>query len=148
MDKLQRRFAQLACAFDCDMRDVCSHLQLLEEVENRHGTAWRPPTDIYETNDNIILKMAVSGLKIPGGAEVIVAENKIVIYGKREDRTHADRTEFHHMEISYGHFRREFTINRAFDPDHIEAKYEDGYIIVSLPKAEVPTIKRIRLAIR
>ncbi|MEM9175534.1 MAG: Hsp20/alpha crystallin family protein, partial [Myxococcota bacterium] len=38
------------------------------------------------------------------------------------------------MEISFGPFEREITIDASFDPDAVRARLEDGFLDVRIPK--------------
>ena len=38
------------------------------------------------------------------------------------------------MEISFGPFEREISIDASFDPDRVRARLEDGFLDVRIPK--------------
>ena len=124
------------------------HVQFLGDAfDDRCSSGWRPATDIYETAGSVIIKMAISGLRLPQDAEIRVIDSEVIIRGRRRDYSAADKTAYHHMELCYGPFERRFVINVPFDPDHIEAHYEDGFLFVELPKAATPPRKRVELIV-
>jgi len=148
MEEFAEHWQRLVCVFDGDFGNACHHLQVFGESLSGPAIAgWRPPTDIYETPDCILIKMALPGLQIPGDAEVTVHGREVVIQGQRVDRSRTNCTAVHHMEISYGRFLRRFVINVPFDAERVSARYEDGFLLVSLPKAAKLAEKRVRLAI-
>ena len=46
------------------------------------------------------------------------------------------------MEISFGPFEREITIEASFDPDAVKARLEDGFLDVRIPK-RVPESRKL-----
>ena len=99
----------------------------------RHGQLWRPPTDVYETRDNIVVKVEVAGM-VEDDFAITFAERTLVIAGVRHDPS--AKLGYHQMEIAYGEFRTEVYIPETIDPDSIEATYKDGFLVVVLPKPE------------
>ena len=99
----------------------------------RHGQLWRPPTDVYETRDSIVVKVEVAGM-VEDDFAITFAERTLAIAGVRHDPS--AKVGYHQMEIAYGEFRTEVYIPEIIDPDSIEASYKDGFLVVVLPKPE------------
>lgn len=99
------------------------------------STPWQPPTDVYETDKDIIVKMAVSGLK-PEDISVIFSDYVLTVSGKRNDNSVHQKICFYQVEIRYGYFERKIKIPKNVDANNIRATYEDGFIMVVVPKAE------------
>ena len=99
----------------------------------RHGQLWRPPTDVYETRDSIVVKVEVAGM-VEDDFAITFAERTLAIAGVRYDPS--AKVGYHQMEIAYGEFRTEVYIPETVDPDSIEATYKDGFLMVVLPKPE------------
>ena len=97
------------------------------------GQLWRPPTDVYETRDSIVVKVEVAGM-VEDDFAITFAERTLVIAGVRHDPS--AKLGYHQMEIVYGEFRTEVYIPETIDPDSIEASYKDGFLLVVLPKPE------------
>jgi HSP20 family protein len=97
----------------------------------RHGQVWRPPTDVYETDDNIVVKVEVAGMTENDFAITFVGR-ALVIAGIRRDT--ASKRGYHQMEILYGQFRTEVYVPEAVEVNDIEAVYRDGFLEVTLPK--------------
>ncbi len=96
---------------------------------------WRPPTDVYETMDNFMIKMDISGIDT-STVKMCLRENVLVISGKRDFNTTHSNTHFYQVEIRYGNFEREISIPKPIIEDKIGAKYKDGLLIIHLPKAD------------
>lgn len=97
-----------------------------------HGRIWRPPTDVYETDDSIVVKVEVAGMAEDDFA-ITFSDRNLIIAGVRRDP--AAKLGYHQMEIPYGEFRTEVYVSEAVDVDSIEASYENGFLLVTLPKA-------------
>lgn len=110
------------------------------------GGGWRPPTDVYECEDAIVIKVEVSGLRA-GEAEVIVQKTLVVIRGERRDYSPHCKRAFHQMEVRYGKFERRVLIDIPFDRDAIACKYSDGFLEVVIPKKPAPQPRKVQLRI-
>jgi HSP20 family protein len=109
-------------------------------VSARQLKIWRPPTDVYETDDCVIVKVEVAGMHEEDFA-LSLDGKKLIISGVRRDP--AAKLGYQQMEILYGHFETDVRLNRAIEEDQIEAVYENGFLSVRLPKAkpvQVPVV--------
>ena len=99
----------------------------------RRSHAWRPPTDVLETDEAYVVVVEVAGMR---GADFSVTYNQRVlsIQGIRTDTSH--RKAYHQMEIAYGEFASEIRIPVPIETSEIEATYNDGFLRVILPKAQ------------
>ena len=94
---------------------------------------WRPPTDVYETDESVVVKVEIAGMEERDFA-VSLDANVLTISGVRNDP--AAKLGYQQMEIMYGHFETEVHLPRAIDEDRAEATYEDGFLQIRLPKAQ------------
>jgi len=99
---------------------------------------WRPPTDVYETEDRVIIRVEVAGMH-DGEFSVSFDQGIILISGVRQEI--AEKRAFHQMEINFGEFMTEVEIPVPINIEGIEAVYQDGFLKVSLPKAHPKQIK-------
>ena len=102
-----------------------------------HPHVWRPPTDLYATDDTYIVLVEIAGMR---GADFAVTFDRrhLVIKGFRSDTSM--RKAYHQMEIAYGEFEAEVTIPGAIEVDAIEATYNDGFLRVVLPISKPQSI--------
>ena len=99
---------------------------------------WRPPTDVYETEDRIIVRVEVAGMH-DGEFTVNFDQGILIISGTRPEMS--EKKTFHQMEIHFGEFLSEIEIPVPVDLERIEAAYQDGFLRISLPKALPKQIK-------
>ena len=97
----------------------------------RHTQAWRPPTDVYETDENVVVRVEVAGMKEPDFS-VTLTDRLLIVTGVRQDPS--PKVAYHQMEIRYGEFRTEVYLHWAVEADSIQAVYSDGFLQVTLPK--------------
>ena len=95
---------------------------------------WRPPTDVYETEGKVVVKVEVAGMSEQDFA-ISLSNRSLRISGTRHDPDL--KQAYLQLEIPYGHFCTEVFLPYAVAYDEIEANYESGFLTVVLPRAEV-----------
>lgn len=92
---------------------------------------WRPPTDVYETDRHVVVKVEIAGMKADDFT-ISFTDRVLVISGQRHDPV--GKISYQNMEIPYGEFRTEVRIGWPLEQNEIEATYENGFLYVRLPK--------------
>jgi HSP20 family protein len=99
-----------------------------------HEATWRPPTDVFEIDDNgVVVMVEIAGLR-EGDFAIALSGRNLVISGERRDP--AEKLAYQQMEIRYGRFRTQVLLPWAIDQAHTEAQYENGLLKVTLRKAQ------------
>ena len=109
-------------------------------VAARQHQAWHPPTDVYETDDCVVVKVEIAGMEDKDFA-ISLDGKRLTISGVRRDP--AAKLGYQQMEILYGSFEAHVHLARAIEEDRIEAMYQNGFLLVHLPKVKprsVPVI--------
>ncbi len=94
---------------------------------------WRPPTDVYETDDFAVVIVEIAGVS-EGDYQVTLTGRTLVISGERRDP--AAKLGYQQMEIRYGKFRTEVQLLWSLEPGGQDAVYQDGFLKVTLRKAQ------------
>jgi HSP20 family protein len=94
---------------------------------------WSPPTDIYETEDMIIVRVEIAGMR-NGDFSISLNNRYLVIQGFRPDRP--ERRAYQQMEIRFGEFGTDFELPCPVRANEVEASYDDGFLRVVLPKTK------------
>lgn len=107
-------------------------IKTTEEKWSAHVHIWQPPTDLFETQDDYVVRVEVAGMR---HAEFLVSLEKrnLVVRGVRQLK-HQGRA-FYRMEISSGEFISMVDLPGPVESDQIEAEYEDGFLTIRLPKS-------------
>ncbi len=95
---------------------------------------WRPPTDVYVTDENVVVVVEIAGLN-EGDYSVLLSGSVLVISGERRDP--AEKLAYQQMEIRHGRFRTQVQIPWALEQAGQRAEYADGFLKIILPKAQV-----------
>lgn len=112
------------------------HTALVDQryVVVRHSHAWRPPTDVFEDNDRLVVLVEVAGMQ-NGKFHVFLDERHLTISGSRPPLLDT-KPAFYQLEVRHGEFRVEVSLPWAVDEGAVEAVYNDGFLRVELPKAK------------
>jgi HSP20 family protein len=105
---------------------------------NTHPRAWRPPTDVYEHDDKIVVRVEIAGMNESDFA-ISLDQNILTVRGVRPDVT--ERRAYHQMEINFGEFASAVEILVPVDTEHVRAEYQNGFLWITLPKAQPKYIK-------
>ncbi len=93
---------------------------------------WSPPTDLFENEQNYIIRVEVAGMR-QQDFSVILDNNILTISGSRPDTP--ERRAYHQMEVRFGEFSTAVAIPGPVNVEKSTAEYEDGFLVVTLPKA-------------
>ncbi|KPL84568.1 hypothetical protein SE15_05695 [Thermanaerothrix daxensis] len=104
-----------------------------------HSRAWRPPTDIYEMEDRIVVLIEIAGMH-EKDFMVSFDRNRLSVSGVRSQPLD-ERRAVHQMEIPFGEFATEVEILTPIDLDKITATYENGFLRIELPKRQPKSIE-------
>jgi HSP20 family protein len=93
--------------------------------------AWSPPTDVYETEASFVVRLEVAGMR-ESDFSIEVNEDVLIINGTRFDSQ--ERRSYRQMEIRYGEFSASVQLPPGLDVQHVDADYEDGFLMIVFPK--------------
>lgn len=102
-------------------------------VRARRGPEWRPPTDLYELDKVVIVRVEVAGMQ-SSDFHISLEERRLVIRGVRPD-IHEQRA-FHQMEISFGEFYTDVELPCPVDAAEVKADYRGGFLRIEMPKVQ------------
>jgi len=108
--------------------------------------AWVPPVDVAETQEQIVVRAEVPGIR-QEDIQIEFENGLLTIRGERAiEKT--DAMTWHRVERTYGNFSRSFTLPRTVDPEKITANYRDGILEIAVPKREEAKPKQIRVSVQ
>ena len=108
---------------------------LLNEIPATKNNGFYPPVNISETKDAYELEFNVPGrnkedLKITFDKNILT-----VSFDKKEEVKDENRKQVK-SEFSLQSFKRSFTLDDKINSENIAAKYENGLLVLSVPKRE------------
>jgi HSP20 family protein len=95
--------------------------------------AWRPPMDMYETPDEIIIRAEIGGVDRED-LEVEISSKAVRIQGKRPTPASGGSCTYRLAEIQYGRFERILFLPNPIDPDKVNAAAKNGLLEIRLVK--------------
>lgn len=96
--------------------------------------AWRPPTDVYEIDDAVIVRVEIAGMH-ETDFSIILDGRYLSIRGVRQDVT--ERRAYHQMEIRFGEFNVDVEMPATIDVENVQATYQNGFLKIILPKVHM-----------
>jgi HSP20 family protein len=96
---------------------------------------WVPAMDLVETDDHLVLKADLPGMRRED-VEIEIKDGVLTVAGERRT-DHEEKSEgFYRVERAFGRFSRSLTLPDGVDADSIAAEFEDGVLEVRIPKPE------------
>jgi len=103
---------------------------------------FRLPIDAYATPDEIVVMANMPGLK-PEDVEITLEGDTLSIRGRRP--APLENVDYVIQERTHGDFQRTLTINVPVAAERAEAKFENGVLTLTIPKAEAAKPKTIQV---
>jgi HSP20 family protein len=109
------------------------HREVFSPRPTRAQPTWEPPVDVIETDDKILIFIALPGVP-PENVEATIEGGTIVIRGRRVLPPQLRTAVIHRLELPQGRFERRI----ALPPgryDRVGSTASDGCLLISLHKA-------------
>ena len=135
-----------------DLEDFPAGLRLFQDSINRlfsdQNTArpWAPPVDIFETDNELVLKADLPDVKMQD-IDIQIENGTLTLKGERKFEKDEKNKGFHRIERSYGSFVRYFTLPETVNTENVQAEYQNGVLVVTLPKKEVAKPKTVKVQV-
>ena len=110
------------------------------------GRPWVPAVDIRETENELIVKADVPGLKFED-IDVRLENGTLTLRGERKFEEAKDEGGWHRVERAYGTFERSFTLPDTVNPEGVKADYKAGTLTVTLPKKEIAKPRQVKVQV-
>ena len=103
-----------------------------------------PSTDIYETEDALIVVMEMPGVE-KQDINVGLENDRLRVEGQIASSKY-EGLEPVYTEYNVGHYARAFTLSNKIDQEKISAQVEDGVLTLTLPKVKEAQPRRIAIS--
>jgi len=103
------------------------------------------PVEVSETDEALEVKASLPGVK-PEDVEVTIANDVLTVKATHEEKTEEKKRDYYRRELRYGSFHRSLSLPVSVDADKAVAKFENGLLHLTLPKAEAIRPKQIKVA--
>ena len=107
--------------------------------------AWSVPAiDMYQTDDEIVVKAALPGIK-PDEVQINVTGEVLTLKGETKQENETKEKAYHIREQRWGTFERSIVLPTEVVADKAKADFENGVLTITLPKAEEVKPKTISI---
>lgn len=107
---------------------------------------WQPAVDIYETEDEIVIKAELPDVE-QKDIDVRIEDNALILKGERKHQGEVKKENYHRIERYFGGFQRSFSLPATIDQENVTANCDKGVLTVILPKKEETKPKQINVKI-
>lgn len=115
-----------------------------EQTERtRECACYIPRTDIYETDQEIVLLADMPGVSI-NNLDITLEKNVLTIMGTNDLQMPADFS-MEYQEYEPGDYQRTFTLSEEIDREKIVATMKNGVLKLTLPKAGPAKTRKIEV---
>jgi len=111
-----------------DFEDFPAGVRIFQDTINRllsDQTAtrpWAPSVDIFETENELVLKADVPGVELKD-IDIQIENGTLTLKGERKFERDENSKGFHRLERSYGSFVRSFTVPDTVDTENVRADF-------------------------
>src|ERR1700680_595487 len=116
------------------------------QVVDSPMTAWAPAVDIYETENELVLKADLPDVN-EKDIDVRIENNTLTVRGERKFEQKVTQDNFLRVERAYGSFSRSLTLPNTVNPEAIKAEYKNGVLTVEMPKRAESKPKQVKVAV-
>jgi HSP20 family protein len=113
------------------------------------GTWSRPtsmPLDAYRNGDEFVVAFDLPGVS-PDAIDLDIERNVLTVKAERRPLDLPDGAQAHVTERPYGVFSRQLFLGDALDTGNIQAKYDNGVLVVRIPVAEQAKPRKVQVAV-
>ena len=103
----------------------------LESLMNPRLTL--PTVDIAEKDSTFELTAELPGIAVKD-VDVSLRNGDLVIKGEKQEQKEEKSKDYFLKERQYGSFERRFPLPQGVDPSAIEARFQNGVLVVTMPK--------------
>lgn len=100
------------------------------------GDGWSAPAiDMYQTDDEIVVKAALPGIKADE-VQINITGELLTLKGEVKHDEEKKEKAWHIREQRYGSFERSVALPTEVVADKAKAEFENGILTITLPKAD------------
>ncbi len=137
--RFSNEFEKVQSKVESSIEDIFRSINPLFSLDER---TWKPPMDIYETTDNIIIRAEVAGVD-KDMLEVEISSRAVKIFGTRRELPRSAGATYRLAEIQYGNFERILYLPALIDTENVSTSYANGFLEVRLAKQKAEKAYKI-----
>ncbi len=132
--------------FNALFDDAIARDLFFNEKGRPQSGARRPAANVSETEAAFEIELALPGFT-KDDLKIELDKNRLSLSAEKQTDENEQAKNYTFREFNFSSFSRQFVIPRSIDTEHIEAKFENGILFVTLPKKKeaIDPVKQIRI---
>lgn len=125
-----------------EMQRLQQHLNRLLLSGESFASQEFPPINVWTSEDEAIVRAELPGIE-PADIDISLVNDTLTIKGCRNKEAEKEGETCHRQERGYGQFARSLQLPFRVESDKVEARFADGVLEISLPRAESDKARKI-----
>ncbi|MCK5742974.1 MAG: Hsp20/alpha crystallin family protein [Chlorobi bacterium] len=134
--------------FDSMTRKMNEYASEFEKGFTVESGAFNPKADISESSKEVMIYIELPGMSKTDVKISINEERMLTVSGNKNKNDNVDNKRYIRSERSYGEFSRSFMLAENVGLEDIDAKFEEGVLVLKLEKIEPAKPKVIDVEIK
>jgi HSP20 family protein len=106
------------------------------------GSTAFPALNVWEEGEQVLVEAELPGLKLEDLEIYVTGGNQLTIKGERKPNV-PEKSVWHRQERAFGTFSRSLTLPFPVDADKVDARLENGVLLLKLAKHESARPRKI-----
>lgn len=113
-------------------------------LSNPSGRVLRPVMDVEEDENKIVVRTELAGIP-KEDVNITLEDGVLTITGEKKSDRQVDEKNYHLVERTFGSFHRTITLPSGVDGSKASASFENGVLMIEVPKAEAAKPRRLEI---
>jgi HSP20 family protein len=116
-----------------EINRLFDNLLELKSSGGESGGEWLPNADVFETEDDLVVKFEVPGVQLKD-VTLAISGNNLVLRGEKKRTESSKGAKYHCMERGFGRFKRVVHISSPVNTHRAKTELSEGVLKVTFPK--------------
>ena len=127
-----------------DMQRLQSSLNRLLSTSVPTQAAEFPPINVWTSENGAIVRAEIPGVA-PEDVDISLVNDTLTLRGFRKPEDLSEGESRHRQERGHGQFTRSLQLPFGIEADHVQAKFSNGVLQITLPRAEAEKPRKINV---
>jgi HSP20 family protein len=106
-----------------------------------------PTVDIVENDNDFVVNVELPGVR-KEDVKITVNDGVLTVKGEKKQERELKEDQYRRLERSFGAFERSFTLPTTAQSERIGANYNNGVLMITIPKAEQAKPREIEVKVQ
>jgi HSP20 family protein len=118
--------------------------EFVNEAASEGSVAFGPVMDFVDTGEALQVKVELPGVT-KEGVEISLKDDQLTIKGEKKEEREENTDTRYFVERTYGTFSRTLTLPSLVKSDQVKAIFENGVLVITLPKDEEEKVREVQV---